>query len=164
MSGPDTARTTRGAGLSRRLAALVYDACLLLAILFIATACVVALRGGEALPSGQWLYSVYLLAITFFFFGWFWTHGGQTLGMKAWNIRVCTQDGGDPSWSRSGLRWLAACLSVGSLGLGYLWVLIDPAGLAWHDRLSGTRVVRIERRDRPTDGERGVSGAAEQAE
>jgi uncharacterized RDD family membrane protein YckC len=29
------------------------------------------------------------------------------------------------------------------LGLGFLWVLYDRDKLAWHDRLSGTRLVRL---------------------
>ena len=32
-----------------------------------------------------------------------------------------------------------------ALGLGYLWVLFDPGRLAWHDRLSGTRLVVLEK-------------------
>jgi hypothetical protein len=24
--------------------------------------------------------------------------------------------------------------------LGYWWIIVDPDGLAWHDRLSGTRI------------------------
>lgn len=154
----------RGAGLFRRLAALVYDSFLLTAMLFVATAVVVAFHKGEALPPGQRLYSAYLLVITFVFFGWFWTHGGQTLGMKAWGLRVFTRDGGELGWRHAARRWLAACLSVGSLGLGYLWILIDPEALAWHDRLSGTRVVWIARPNRPLERETEASGAPEEPE
>jgi len=40
------------------------------------------------------------------------------------------------------LRRLAwAVVSWLPLGLGYLWILVDPQRRAWHDRLSGTRVV-----------------------
>ncbi|MCU0735663.1 MAG: RDD family protein [Methylotetracoccus sp.] len=158
------ATTMRSAGLFRRLAALVYDSLLLFAILFVATACVLPLTGGQALPPRQWLYSAYLAGITVVFVGWCWTHGGQTLGMRAWDLRVCAQDGGNLNWRRSALRMIAACLSLGALGLGYLWVLIDPRGLAWHDRLSGTRVIRIERSGRSEEPSRDASGASDQAE
>lgn len=134
------------AGLLRRLAGLIYDLLLLVGILFIATAVVLPLNAGEALRPSQWLYSAYLLAVTFFFFGWFWTHGGQTLGMKAWDLRVCTVEGRALTWRRAALRMLAACLSLGSFGVGYLWALVDPEHQSWHDRLSGTRVVRLPRK------------------
>ena len=31
------------------------------------------------------------------------------------------------------------------LGLGYLWMLFDRDGLTWHDRLSHTRLVLVEK-------------------
>lgn len=144
MKMPSIPASARSAGLLRRLGALCYDSVLLAAILFVATALVLPLNGGEALRPGQWLYSAYLLAVTAFFFGWFWTHGGQTLGMKAWGLRVCRYDGRAVGWRQAVFRMLGAGLSIGALGLGYLWVLIDRERAAWHDRLSGTRVIRTE--------------------
>lgn len=140
MAETRSGSVVRGAGLLRRLAALVYDSVLLSAVLFAATACVLPFNGGEALEPRQWLYPAYLLSVSAFFFGWFWTHGGQTLGMKAWGLRVCTHDGQPLGWRQAGARILASCVTFGTLGLGYLWVLVDPKQLTWHDRLSGTRV------------------------
>ena len=84
---------------------------------------------------------LYLLGCPFVFFGWFWTHGGQTLGMRAWRLRLLDAEGGPVTWRQSLLRVAGAYLSALALGVGYLWVLFDRAGLAWHDRLSGTRLV-----------------------
>jgi uncharacterized RDD family membrane protein YckC len=126
--------------LLRRLAGLVYDLLLLVAVLFIATALILPLNGGQAFGSGQWAYPVYLGFVTFGFVGWFWTHGGQTLGMKAWRLRLLTVDGMAVGWGRAALRFGSALLSVACLGLGYWWMIVDPDGLAWHDRLSGTRI------------------------
>ena len=111
-------------------------------MLFVATALVLPFTGGEAVRPHQWLYTVYLLAVAFLYYGWSWTHGGQTLGMKAWRLKLNAVDGGPVNWRRAALRMLSACLSLGSLGLGYLWILIDRESRAWHDRLSGTRIVR----------------------
>ncbi len=140
LSHPDSADAP--AGLFRRLAGILYDLLLLAGVLFVATALVLPFTGGEAVRPHQWLYTVYLLAVTFLFFGWSWTHGGQTLGMKAWQLKVRTAEGGTVDWRRATLRMLAACLSWGLLGLGYIWILVDREHLAWHDRLSATRVVR----------------------
>ena len=133
------------AGLGRRLAALSYDLVLLAGLWFIATALVLPFNGGEAFRPRHWSYSLYLLSVTFLFFGWFWTHGGQTLGMKAWGLRVRTMNGDALRWKQAVVRLAAACFSLGALGLGYLWIVFDREGLAWHDRLSRTRVVRDSR-------------------
>ena len=70
-------------------------------------------------------YIAYLLAISFGFYGWFWTHGGQTLGMRAWRLKALTADGQAVSWRHAIIRVAAAHVSLFALGLGYLWLLID---------------------------------------
>ena len=131
-------------GLPRRLAALFYDAWLLAGILFMATALLLPFKGGEAFRPNQWAYSLYLLGVCFLYYGWFWTHGGQTLGMRAWKIRLCNNDGGNMTWGRSALRFLASILSMGLFGLGYVWVLLDGKKRSWHDAISHTRLEQIE--------------------
>ena len=133
------------AGLPRRLAAIVYDTLLLIAVLFIATALVLTSTGGEAVHAGNPFFSTYLFMLSFFFFGWFWTHGGQTLGMRAWKIRVQQRNGTGISWGQAMLRFLAAIVSWLSLGLGFLWMLVDREKMTWHDRYSETVVVLIKR-------------------
>ena len=126
--------------LLRRLAGFAYDLCLLAAVLFSATAAVLPLNGGRAFETGQWVYPAYLGMVVFVFVGWFWTHGGQTLGMRAWRLRLVTADGQAVGWGHVAARFAAACFSIASFGLGYWWILFDAEGLAWHDRLSRTRV------------------------
>lgn len=133
------------AGLFRRLAALFYDSLLLLAVLFIATAVVLPLSGGEALHAGNPLYSSYLLLVAFFFYSWFWMHGGQTLGMRAWRLQLRGLDGARITWWHLLLRFLVAIASAALLGLGYLWVLVDKRKLSWHDRYSETCIVQLDK-------------------
>lgn len=137
---PDTA------GLARRLAALVYDSLLLLGLWFATAALLLAASGGQLSHADRptWLLVLLrasLVLVTFLFWGGFWTHGGQTLGMRAWRLRLVSDDGGPISWRQAVRRCLAALLSLAVLGLGYLWIPIDPQRRAWHDRLSGTRVI-----------------------
>ena len=126
---------------------MIYDSLLLAAVLFICAAPVPllpdAVRGSEA---AHWGIRVYVLGISFLFLGWFWVHGGQTLGMRAWRIRVVTRRGSTLSWSDALRRYLAAMLSWLPLGLGFLWSLVDRKGLAWHDRLSATRLVLVAKK------------------
>lgn len=127
-------------GFFRRLAAMVYDFFLLLALWFLATALLLPLNGGQAFSSGQIFYPVYLLGVSFGFYGWFWTHGGQTLGLKAWKIKVLTFERQPLSWKQATSRFVAAILSWGIGGLGFFWLLWDKNGCAWHDDLSKTKL------------------------
>ncbi|WJW74905.1 RDD family protein [Thiohalobacter sp. IOR34] len=129
------------AGLLRRLAAMCYDSLLLLAVLFVASALVLPFTGGEAVAPGNPFFSTYLLFVCYFFFAWFWIHGGQTLGMRAWRLRVQRPDGGPISWAQALLRFFAAIPSLALFGLGYLWILVDRERMSWNDRFSETVVV-----------------------
>lgn len=144
--------------LPRRLAAIVYDSIVLIGLLFFAALPPTLLYGGAITePWPTWLMRVYLLAVAFAFFGGFWTHGGQTIGMRAWKIRVARSDGRALGWRDALVRFAAAIVSWVVLGVGFWWSLFDREGLAWHDRVSGTRLVHL-----PHDG--GNRGAADAPE
>lgn len=131
------------AGLLRRLAALFYDTLVLACVLFVSTLIVVMLNGGQAFTPHDPVLSSILLLTSFVFTGWFWTHGGQTLGMKAWRIKVQGKNGETLTWKTSAIRYSIALVSLSCLGLGYFWILFDGQRRSWHDRVSGTCVVRL---------------------
>ncbi len=128
-------------GLLRRLAVMCYDTLLLFGVLFAATILVLPLNRGQAFAPYDIFYSLYLLAVSFFYFGWFWTHGGQTLGMRAWGVQLVGGGADAISWRQSLLRYLAALVSLVPFGLGFLWAAVDREKRAWHDRFSGTCLV-----------------------
>ena len=128
-------------GLLRRLAAIFYDSLLLLAVLFAVTAVVLPVTDGEAIAPGNPFYTAYLVLASYLYFAWCWTHGGQTLGMRTWRIRVQAARGGDPTWRQSAARFSAALISWAACGAGFLWIALDPESRSWHDRWSGTVVV-----------------------
>jgi uncharacterized RDD family membrane protein YckC len=121
---------------------------LLLAVLMIATAAFLPLTGGEALdpdarPGLEFVYRAVLVLLIVGYFGIFWTRRGQTLGMASWRLRIERDDGAALGWRDTALRLAAAVLSWLPFGLGYLWIAIDPQRRAWHDRLSGTRILLV---------------------
>lgn len=128
-------------GLLRRLGAIFYDSLLLVATWFILTLLVLPLTGGEAIPAGNIPYRLYLLMGALLFFGGFWTHGGQTLGMRVWRLKVQQPNGQTITWPQALLRFGFALLSWIPLGAGFWWILIDKEGKSWHDRLSGTELI-----------------------
>ena len=119
---------------------MLYDSMLIFAVLFFASAVALIFNHGEAIESNPF-FSLYLLFVLFTYYAFFWHRSGQTLGMRAWKIRIVTEQGGNPGWGRAYLRLLFALLSLSCLGLGYLWRLFKP--YTWHDRLSRTRIVNL---------------------
>ena len=131
-------------GLGRRLMAMVYDAVIVLGLLMIASALALPMTGqriaGQDIP-----YTLFLLAVCFAYVGGFWVRGGQTLGMRAWKIKIVSAEADAVSWKAALIRFVTAWLSALPLGLGYLVALFNESRLCWHDRASGTRLVRVER-------------------
>lgn len=127
----------------RRLAAMFYDGVLLVSLWFVASFAALPFTGGEAVSASNWGFSLYLLTVTFLFFAWFWTHGGQTLGNRAWRIRVESENGGNPNWKQAGIRFAVALLAWAACGLGFLWAIWDKRHRSWHDIASGTRTVLL---------------------
>jgi uncharacterized RDD family membrane protein YckC len=137
------------AGLIRRLMAILYDLFLLIALLFIATGIAMAFNHGNAIEPGQTIYPFYvssLLIVSFCFYGWFWTHGGQTLGMKTWKMRLQQDNGHAVTWPLAFIRFITAIVSWSALGLGFFWSLFHPQRRTWHDIASNCVVVDLRPR------------------
>ena len=124
---------------------MVYDALLVFALLFLATTPFIAIRGGESVEPGDYLYSVLMLAVIYVFFVGFWTRPGRTLGMQSWGLQLESNDGGRATIGQATVRFFAAIASWAPLGLGFWWQLWDRERLTWHDRISGTRIVHYPR-------------------
>ena len=137
-------------GLFRRLAAIFYDGLLLLALLMVATSFIIiplGLEAGDTSVGRNPLFQLVIFGlIPPFFFSWFWIKGGQTLGMRAWRLQAIRYDGKPLTWRDALLRYFSALLSWAVAGLGFLWILVDHDRLAWHDRLSKTRLVITAKR------------------
>lgn len=147
----DTAPQYPNAGLFRRLAAMTYDTLLLMAISIgyyaVAVLINVLIQGapaeGQKISWGYWsplVFSGWLLVLGYFFF-FFWRRSGQTLGMRAWRMKVVNNELRLASSGQCLLRCLIAPFSLLLFGLGYFWLWLDPKKLTLHDRLSRTRVI-----------------------
>ena len=143
------AALSSGVPLWRRLAAACYDGLVVLALWFIGTALIMPLSRTAVSPDhplAELLYRVYLLAIGYGFFAFFWLRDGQTVGMLAWRIKLVDSRNGAPvDWRQTLLRYLAALLSWTALGVGFWWARFDPERKTWHDRLSGTELINAPR-------------------
>ena len=127
-------------GLLGRLAAILYDALLLFAVMMLGTLPFIIIRGGEPVEPGNMPYQAAMLVVAYLFFTLYWSRAGRTLGMQAWRLRGECEDGTTPGFGTASLRFFAALVSWLPAGLGFLWQLWDRDRLTWHDRMSGTRL------------------------
>jgi len=140
------------AGFKRRLGALLYDYLVGMAVYAVAhfigfiVIAVLANLTPSVCDDGADIqqclitsnvYSGYLIAVVCLFFIWFWTHGGQTLGMRAWRLKVQRMDGQSITTFQAILR-----LCTGFLGLGNIWLWSKKSEMmSLQDRISGSEVV-----------------------
>lgn len=164
---PPTADAQR-ASIARRLAAMVYETLLVVGLLMVSAFLYRGAATHTLEGASQWLFRLYLAAITAAYFIWCW-HKGSTLAMKAWRLRLIQADGDAPGVTRAAARFVLAALSVGAAPLGLiglwhsthpivsgcavaagvlsiLWALVDRDGQFLHDRLAGTRLMRLARK------------------
>lgn len=131
------------ASLLRRLASGAYDLLLLLAVLFVAAFIFLALFGSAVEFPRRAFFQIYLFIVSGVYFCWFWLHGGQTLAMKTWELRIIAVDDQPLSLGQVSLRFTLAAAGLMFFGAGWWWALFDRERCLLHDRLAGTRIVRI---------------------
>ena len=73
----------------------------------------------------------------------FWIALGASPGKLMLRLRIVDEPtGGRPTaWQCIG-RYFMALIGILCVGLGYLWITIDPRKQGWHDKLVRTLVVR----------------------
>lgn len=156
------------APLKRRLAAFVYEGVLLFGVVMIAGLLYSAATNLRDPSQGTLGLQLLLFAVLGLYFGWFWTHGGQTVAMQTWRIRLLRADGGPVRWpqalARYVLAWLwfvpalvtlrlldvhhggvmAAALLAGVAAYAAL-TRLHPERQFWHDAVCGTRLVSTQK-------------------
>ena len=133
--------TQTTAGIARRLSSMLYEGLVVFAVLligFLLPQIVLNAFGLVLAPRLLWLHVLGLLLL---YFVWCWLHGGQTLPMKTWKMRVANQDGGPIRPLQAILRYLAAWPSILLGGVGIFWALFDKDKQFLHDRIAGSRIV-----------------------
>lgn len=94
----------------------------------------------------QWLLWLCCWAVAGLYATVSWRRGGQTLGMRPWRLHLRGADGQVPGSAALWRRYAMGTLSLLAGGLGFWWAWVDRDRLTWHDRYSGTRLVREPRR------------------
>ncbi|MDO6560234.1 RDD family protein [Paraglaciecola chathamensis] len=148
------------AGFFRRLAAIIYDILvavavgmcaamvMLVAMLLLVENNVLNNYGYEHFsdliqhaPVYQYILQGWVATWVIAFFLWFWRNGGQTIGMRAWRLRIVSTNENPLTYTRAFVRMLTSFL-----GLGTLLVLLDyKHKQSLQDRIAGTEVICLSK-------------------
>lgn len=121
---------------------MLYESLLLLGVLsasFILPHLALGMAYSIVLPGPVLFIHVFLVLGIYFI--WYWRHGGQTLAMQTWKLKLVDRDGATPSANQLYLRYFLAWPSVLFYGVGLIWALFDRDRQFLHDRLAGTRII-----------------------
>lgn len=136
----------------KRLGGILYDFCLVFSFVAVIAAITLFILQANGLKNIEpdstlsRVFVLYYIFLSFAFFAWFWTHGGQTLGMRAWKMRVVTAQNRELTMFDALARFgFALFLPV----ISQLWSLVDKQGLALHERLSGTKLIDLSAKKNP---------------
>lgn len=155
---PKASNNDNGAQLHIRLMAILYDTFLILAMSMaygaIATFIAAQINGATehdynptvSGPIFQAGWGITLLV----FYCYFWIKAGQTVGMKAWRLKLITTNTKSLTITQCIMRFFIGILSFSCFGLGFLWVLIDKNNDTLHDRICNTRMIRTNKLPKKT--------------
>jgi len=136
------------APLWRRLAALVYDLFPLIGLWMLTVFVCLFAAGRHYDPAHpQWAQRLGLqLALFIVTAGYFvisWARIGQTIGMRAWRLKLVRENGDRLGALLALARFLLALLSLAVAGIGFWWALFDARKRTLHDRVCGTAMLRL---------------------
>nr|WP_224788814.1 RDD family protein [Pandoraea terrae] len=149
----------------RRGLSMIYESLLLFGVLFLAGYLFSALTQQRNALMYRHAMQAWLFLVLGAYFVWFWCHGGQTLAMKTWKIRLVDTHGRAPSagraigryllawlwvlpaaaldWALGLTGWASVAVLVGWLTLWASTMRFDRDHQFLHDRLAGTRLVSV---------------------
>jgi len=124
------------AGFWTRFVAIVIDAILISVVSQIVT----GIAGGPDIQRGSGIST--LIGIVYYVYFWSSYGNGQTLGMRAFNIKVVRTDGSQLDVGGAIIRYIGFLISIIPLFLGLIWAAFDSQKQGWHDKLAKTYVVK----------------------
>ncbi len=164
MPGDADLVTQRAPGLARRMAAFLYEGVLLFGVVMVAGYLYSSLTQQRNALQGKHGLQAFLFVVLAIYFVGFWSRGGQTVAMRAWNIRLVDRRDQAVSQPRALLRYLLgwlwflpalaaiqlagwtsgpamfSAIAAGVAGYAGL-ALLRPDRQFWHDAACGTRLV-----------------------
>ena len=126
----------------RRIASIIYDALLVLAILIVMSIPFFSFNVEEN-NLLKITMQVYFYFIIQYFFVWFWVNNEGTLGMKTLKIKIFCDNCEKISYKKAIIRFNIAIISILFFGLGFLISLFRKDKKCLHDIISKTSLSKL---------------------
>jgi uncharacterized RDD family membrane protein YckC len=97
--------------------------------------------GTQVCLAGRYFLGFFAIVFGPLYFLLFWMLTGQTIGQRVMGLRVVRLNGRRLGFWLSLVRWIGYQVCIFTLGIGFLWVLIDNRRMGWHDNLARTCVI-----------------------
>lgn len=130
-------------GFWRRILCMIYEFLLLMAVLFITSFFFHLVYHDTESTYFRLIFQFYLLSVAGIYLIWFWTHGGQTLAMQTWKMRIISVNGEKIGVWQAILRYILAIISISFFGCGIIWALFDRENQFLYDRVAGTKIINV---------------------
>ena len=133
----------------KHLAAFLYDLFPILGIFLITSLIVMLIKKGTIVDRHTLWFDTLILIEFVLYYTYSWKVGGQTLGMRAWKIKIVPKNVNQTnlSWSQSFARLIAGILSTILFGSGLFWKLVSKNKLSWMDVLSQSKTINTNDAD-----------------
>ena len=128
--------------IGRLYACLFYEAIIQIALWFIVTFFLLAVFKIDLTTNFNPLRTI-LWGSSGIYFILSWFYGGQTLAMKAWNLKLIYPEE-NRNFSYFLLRYFLASISLAFFALGYLYIFFDKKNRYLHDKLLDSKIIYIQ--------------------
>jgi uncharacterized RDD family membrane protein YckC len=123
---------------------MIYESLLLLGVITVGFFLPHILLGATTrIMAPHYVLWIHLVALLMLYYVWFWMHGGQTLAMRTWKMKIVDRSGRPLRLMQAVLRYLVAWPSLLCGGVGIFWALLDRDRQFLHDRIADTRVILL---------------------
>ena len=122
----------------KHFAAFIYDVFPVVGIFILTSLVVLVARNGVEVERFSPWFTILLLSEFSLYYIYSWKIGGQTLGMRAWKIKIIPNNNSQNqlTWGQATLRFLIGILSTVLLGLGVFWKKLSRSKKSWMDLVS----------------------------
>ena len=126
----------------KHIAAFIYDLFPVIAIILLSSLLVLILRNGEMVPRHTLWFDILIIIEIALYYIYSWKIGGQTLGMRAWKLKIISTDNTlRITWTQSVVRFITGVLSTLLLGTGLFWKYFSKKKLSWMDITSHSKTI-----------------------
>jgi len=129
----------------KHIAAFIYDIFPVIGIVLLTSFVVLLIRNGHEVERNTLWFNFLLFSEITLYYVYSWKIGGQTLGMRAWKMKIIPNDKNMPtlSWAQSFVRFFVGIISCFG-GIGIFWKLFSKDKLTWMDSASKSQTLLVD--------------------